>query len=63
MSSKAFDLSQITALFKNPTFVPFTLIWATHGIGGFGITFVLPTVIDDLGISDTAISQLMTMVS
>lgn len=63
MSSKAFDLSEIASLFKNPTFIPFTLIWATHGIGGFGITFVLPTVIDDLGMSDTAISQLMTMVS
>lgn len=63
MKSKAFDLSHITSLFKNPTFVPFTLIWATHGIGGFGITFVLPTVINDLGMSDTTISQLMTMVS
>lgn len=63
MSSKAFDLSQIASLFKNPTFIPFTLIWATHGIGGFGITFVLPTVIDDLGMSSTAISQLLTMVS
>lgn len=63
MASKTFDLGQIKAMFRNPTFVPFLLIWITHGIGGFGITFVLPTVIYELGISDTAISQLMTMVS
>lgn len=63
MESKTFDLDQIKAMFKNPTFVPFLVIWITHGIGGFGITFVLPTVIYELGISDTAISQLMTMVS
>lgn len=63
MQSKTFDLDQIKAMFKNPTFVPFLIIWITHGIGGFGITFVLPTVIYELGISDTAISQLMTMVS
>ncbi|KUI69211.1 hypothetical protein VM1G_04905 [Cytospora mali] len=44
-----------------PPSSPFLAIWITHGIGGFGITFVLPTVIYDLGISDTAISQLMTM--
>lgn len=62
MESKTFDIDQIKAMFKNPTFVPFLVIWITHGIGGFGITFVLPTVIYELGISDTAISQLMTMV-
>ncbi|KAK7737080.1 hypothetical protein SLS63_002871 [Diaporthe eres] len=61
MQSKTFDLDQIKAMFKNPTLVPFLIIWITHGIGGFGITFVLPTVIYELGISDTAISQLMTM--
>ncbi|KAI3393029.1 hypothetical protein diail_4805 [Diaporthe ilicicola] len=48
-------------MFRNSTFPPFLLIWITHGIGGFGTTFVLPTVIYELGISDTAISQLMTM--
>ncbi|MBE3041972.1 hypothetical protein IMZ48_05200 [Candidatus Bathyarchaeota archaeon] len=37
------------------------MIWITHGIGGFGITFVLPSVIYELGISNTAISQVMTM--
>lgn len=41
--------------------MPFLVIWITHGIGGFGITFILPTIIYELGISDTAVSQLMTM--
>ncbi|KAM0283170.1 hypothetical protein ACHAQH_002652 [Verticillium albo-atrum] len=37
------------------------MIWITHGIGGWGISFVVPTVIYELGISNTAISQIMTM--
>jgi hypothetical protein len=60
--TKTFDTSQVLVLFKDPTFVPFLMIWILHGIGGWGISFVLPTVIFQLGISDTAISQLMTMV-
>lgn len=63
MNSKTCDLGQIKSLFQNPTLVPFLVIWITHGIGGFGITFILPTVIYELGITDTAVSQLMTMVS
>lgn len=61
MRAKTFDLDQIKSLFKSPTFVPFLMIWITDGIGGWGISFVLPTVIYDLGISNTAISQVMTM--
>lgn len=39
------------------------MIWITHGIGGWGISFVLPTVIYELRIpnTNTAISQVMTM--
>lgn len=62
MKSKTLSWSQMKALFRDPTFIPFLMIWITHGIGGWGITFVLPTVIYELGISDTAISQVMTMV-
>lgn len=62
MNAKTFDLDQIKSLFKSPTFFPFLMIWITHGIGGWGISFVLPTVIYELGISNTAISQVMTMV-
>jgi hypothetical protein len=62
MDAKTFDLKQVKSLLTSPTFIPFLMIWITHGIGGWGISFVLPTVIYDLGISDTAISQIMTMV-
>lgn len=63
MNSKTFNLEQVKTLFRDPTFIPFLMIWITHGIGGWGITFVLPTVIYELGISNTAISQVMTMAS
>jgi hypothetical protein len=63
MRAKTFDSEQIKSLFKSPSFVPFLMIWITHGIGGWGISFVLPNVIYDLGISNTAISQIMTIVS
>jgi hypothetical protein len=33
----------------------------THGIGGWGISFVLPTVIYDIGILATRRTQLITM--
>ncbi|PKS06146.1 hypothetical protein jhhlp_007463 [Lomentospora prolificans] len=60
-NAKTFSWDQAKALFKDPTFIPFLMIWITHGIGGWGISFVLPTVIYELGISNTAISQVMTM--
>ncbi|KZM28224.1 uncharacterized protein EKO05_0011030 [Ascochyta rabiei] len=61
MHAKTFDFDQIRELFRSTTFVPFLMIWITHGIGGWGISFVLPTVIHELGISNTAVSQVMTM--
>jgi hypothetical protein len=63
MGAKTFDVEQVKSLLKDSTFVPFLLIWITHGIGGWGISFVLPNVIFELGISNTAMSQIMTMVS
>ncbi|KAF9694314.1 hypothetical protein EKO04_007901 [Ascochyta lentis] len=61
MHAKTFDVDQIRELFRSKTFVTFLMIWITHGIGGWGISFVLPTVIYQLGISNTAISQIMTI--
>jgi len=63
MNAKTFSVEQMKNLLRDPTFIPFLMIWITHGIGGWGISFVLPTVIYELGISNTAISQVMTMVS
>lgn len=60
--SKTWDKVQVKALFSDPTFPTFTLIWVCHAIGGWGVGTVLPTVIYELGLTDTAVAQLMTMV-
>ncbi|KAK3624930.1 hypothetical protein LTR56_020744 [Elasticomyces elasticus] len=59
--AKTWNPDQAKALLQDPTFYTFTLIWMCHAIGGWGITTVLPTVIHDLGLTDSAVSQLMTM--
>lgn len=59
--TERFSWQQIRELFKTPSFIPFTMIWVTHGIGGWGISFILPSVIYELGLSNTAIAQVMTM--
>jgi hypothetical protein len=61
MSAKTFNMDQIKDMFKSATFVPFLMIWITHGIGECGISFVLPTVIYELGISNTAMSQVLAI--
>ena len=61
--AKTWNSQQVKALFKDPTFPSFTMIWICHAIGGWGISTVIPTVIYELGLTDTAIAQLMTMVS
>lgn len=62
MNGKAFNAAEVKALLTEPTTLTFCLLWICHGIGGWGVTFVLPTAIYQLGLTDTAISQLMTMV-
>ncbi|CAG5149390.1 uncharacterized protein ALTATR162_LOCUS2358 [Alternaria atra] len=61
MYAETFNADQIKSLFKIATFVPFLMIWATHGIDGWGISFVLPTVIHELVICNIAISQILTI--
>ncbi|KAK6398719.1 hypothetical protein LTR65_000272 [Meristemomyces frigidus] len=60
-TAKTWNLSQAKALFQDPTYITFTLIWVFHSIGGWGVSTVLPTVIADLGLTGTAVAQLMTM--
>ena len=60
-AAKAWDSAQIKAVIRDPTFPTFTLIWIFHAIGGWGISTVIPTVIYELGLTDTATAQLMTM--
>ncbi|KAI5358431.1 putative major facilitator superfamily, MFS transporter superfamily [Septoria linicola] len=58
---KTWNSAQVKAIFQDPTTATFTLIWITHAIGGWGVSTVLPTVIYELGLTDSAVSQLMTM--
>lgn len=60
-TAKTWNPGQVKALFKDPTFPTFIMIWVFHAIGGWGVSTVLPTVIYQLGLTDTAIAQLMTM--
>lgn len=61
-AAKTWNREQVMALFKDPTFLTFLLIWICHAIGGWGVSKVLPTVVYDLGMEGSAVSQLMTMV-
>lgn len=61
--AKTWDWEQARTLLRDPTFYTFTLLWICHAIGGWGVSTVLPTVIYELGLTGTAVAQLMTMVS
>jgi hypothetical protein len=61
MYAETFDADQIEFLFKTATFVPFLMIWATHEIDGWDISFVRPTIIYELVISGIAMSQVLTI--
>lgn len=62
-SAKTWDWEQARALLRDPTFYTFTFLWICHAIGGWGVSTMLPTVIYELGLTGTAVAQLMTMVS
>lgn len=59
---KNWDWQSLKVLFKDPTFYTFSVYWIGHGIGGFGISYALPTVIYQLGFTSTTNSQLMNIV-
>ena len=61
--AKTWNRAQAKTLFIDPTFWTFLMIWICHAIGGWGVSKVLPTVVYDLGMEGSAVSQLMTMVS
>lgn len=60
---ESWDWRSIKLLLLNPTLYTFALYWIGHGIGGFGVTYALPTVIYDLGFTSTASAQLMNIVN
>jgi hypothetical protein len=57
-----FQLQQIKSLFKQGTFWGFTFAWTLHGIAGYGVQVVLPTVVYELGFTNTKDSLLMLIV-
>ncbi|KAJ3892184.1 major facilitator superfamily domain-containing protein [Lentinula edodes] len=59
--AKTWDKDQVLRLFADPTFWTFSATWFCHAIGGFGLSYVLPTVIYDLGFTTTALSNVLSM--
>jgi hypothetical protein len=57
------DFNTLKVLFSDPTTYTFAVYWIAHGIGGFGVGYALPTVINQLGFTTTSLSQLMNIVS
>lgn len=57
----AFDSNEIKLLLKDPTFYTYSCIWLFQGLGGWGISFVLPTIVYELGFTSTANTQLMQL--
>ncbi|KAJ7254541.1 MFS general substrate transporter [Mycena rebaudengoi] len=58
---KTFDWTATRLLFTDPTFYSFTAAWICAGVGGNGISFSLPTVIKDLGFTDSRMANVLTM--
>jgi MFS family permease len=56
------DFKTLKVLFSDSTTYSFAIYWIAHGIGGFGISYALPTVIYQLGFTTTSLSQLMNIV-
>ncbi|KAF8185631.1 MFS general substrate transporter [Mycena galopus ATCC 62051] len=58
---KTFEWNAARLLFTDPTFYSFTAAWICAGVGGSGISFSLPTVIKDLGFTDSRMANVLTM--
>ncbi|KAJ7435480.1 MFS general substrate transporter [Mycena galericulata] len=58
---KTFEWTAVRLLFTDPTFYSFTAAWICAGVGGSGISFSLPTVIKDLGFTDSRMANVLTM--
>jgi MFS family permease len=61
-ASGNWDFKTLKVLFSDPTLYTFAVYWIAHGIGGFGVSYALPTVIYQLGFTTTSLSQLMNIV-
>lgn len=61
VNGKVFDWDQVKILLRTPHFYTYSFLWFCHSVGGWGISYVLPSIVSDLGTHTTAIAQLMTM--
>ncbi|KAJ3843045.1 major facilitator superfamily domain-containing protein [Lentinula raphanica] len=60
--ARTWDPDQVFRLiFRDPTFWTFSATWFCHAVGGFGLSYVLPTVIFELGFTTTALSNVLSM--
>ncbi|KIK59511.1 hypothetical protein GYMLUDRAFT_74425 [Collybiopsis luxurians FD-317 M1] len=62
-TSKTWDTKQALGLFKDPTFWTFHGVWVTNSLGNPTPSFVLPTVIFQLGFTNSNISNVLTIPS
>ena len=46
---RTWNVKQVLRLLVDPTFWTFSAAWFCHAVGGFGLSYVLPTVIFQLG--------------
>ncbi|GAA5822149.1 hypothetical protein JCM11251_004873 [Rhodosporidiobolus azoricus] len=56
---KIFDLKESLAIFRDPTYFLFTLIWILQAVGGYGVSLVLPQVVKDMGFVGSAATNLL----
>ncbi|KAK0320701.1 hypothetical protein LTR82_008414 [Friedmanniomyces endolithicus] len=59
--AKTWDWVEVKALSQNSVFYLFILIWIGHAIGGYSVGMVLPTVLYDLKLESSNITQLLTL--
>ncbi|GAA6037782.1 hypothetical protein JCM8097_005031 [Rhodosporidiobolus ruineniae] len=58
-SGKTFDWKETAAIFKDPTYALFTVIWILQGVGGYGISLVLPQIVKDMDFTSSAATNLL----
>ncbi|GJN89563.1 hypothetical protein Rhopal_002550-T1 [Rhodotorula paludigena] len=58
-TGKKFDLKESLAIFKDPTYALFTIVWVLQAVGGYGIGLVLPQIVKDMGFVDSAATNLL----
>ncbi|GAA5895566.1 hypothetical protein JCM6882_000342 [Rhodosporidiobolus microsporus] len=56
---KTFDIKESLAIFRDPTYFLFTLIWILQAVGGYGVSIVMPQVVKDMGFVGSAATNLL----